>query len=119
MKPRWVLGDATGSTPKSTWRALARHSVGLANVRAFVLDEYLDASDGRPQSYRAVVDCEIAEPLGLIRSLVRTPGDDGEDTKASGRHERDIESAGGIDIRLENDRFFPALHQVRPQCIAQ
>lgn len=99
-KPRPVLGVATGSTPESTWRALARLDLDLSDLRAFALDEYLDIPDGHPESYRAVVDREIVEPLGLTRSLVRTPGDDGKDDGAPGRYERDIEAAGGIDVQI-------------------
>lgn len=95
-----VLGIATGSTPQTTWRALADRGLDLGRARAFALDEYLDIADGHPESYRAVVDREVVAPLGMDRAHVRTPGDDGKDEDAPARYERDIAAAGGVDVQV-------------------
>ena len=72
-RPDAVLGLATGSTPLSTWRALAARSLDLSRVRGFALDEYVGLPAGHPESYRAVITREVVEPLGLTPSLVRVP----------------------------------------------
>jgi glucosamine-6-phosphate deaminase len=100
-KPDAVLGLATGSTPLTTWRALAGRSLDLSAVRGFALDEYVGLPAGHPESYRAVITREVVETLGLTPSLVRVPGDDGGPIATAGaRYESDIRSAGGIDLQV-------------------
>lgn len=98
----FVLGVATGSSPESTWTALAAHITpeSLAAVRAFALDEYWDIPEGHPESYHAVVDRQITRTLHLNPELVRVPGDDGKDQEAPQRYEEDIRAAGGIDLQV-------------------
>ncbi|MGV8885952.1 MAG: glucosamine-6-phosphate deaminase [Microbacteriaceae bacterium] len=98
--PDAVLGLATGSTPLSTWSALAARSLDLTRVRGFALDEYVGLPAGHPESYRAVITREVVQPLGLTPSLVRVPGDDGPARGAGERYERDIVAAGGIDLQV-------------------
>lgn len=98
----FVLGVATGSSPETTWKALAARppKVGFGVVRAFALDEYWDLPEGHPQSYRAVVDRQITRMIHLNPELVRVPGDDGKDSQAPQRYEQDIRAAGGIDLQV-------------------
>jgi glucosamine-6-phosphate deaminase len=99
--PDAVLGLATGSTPLTTWRALAARSLDLSRVRGFALDEYVGLPAGHPESYRAVITREVVEPLGLRPELVRVPADDGLPLQGAGdRYERDIAAAGGIDLQV-------------------
>ena len=67
--PDVVLGLATGSSPVSAYRALARRvdagTLDLTTATAFALDEYVGLPEGHPQSYRAVISRDAAEPLGL------------------------------------------------------
>jgi glucosamine-6-phosphate deaminase len=101
QKPDAVLGLATGSTPLSTYAALAAKGLDLSRVRAFALDEYVGLPDGHPQSYRAVIAREAVEPLGLDPVNVRVPGDDGGPLRDAGdRYERALAEAGGIDVQL-------------------
>ena len=95
-----VLGLATGSTPLTTWSALAARSLDLAKVRGFALDEYVGLPPGHPESYRAVITREVVEPLGLTPALVRVPGDDGPVQGAGERYEEAITSAGGVDLQV-------------------
>ena len=96
-----VLGFATGSTPLSTYAALAARDLDLAAVRGFALDEYVGLPAGHPESYRAVIDREVVEPLGLQPRNVRVPGDDGLPLQGAGeRYEADIHAAGGVDLQL-------------------
>lgn len=100
-RPNAVLGLATGSTPLSTYRALAAHGLDLGAVQGFALDEYVGLPAGHPESYRAVIDREVVAPLGLQHRNVRVPGDDGLPLEGAGeRYERDIDAAGGVDLQL-------------------
>lgn len=99
-KPDAVLGLATGSTPLTTWAALGRRGLDLSRVRAFALDEYVGLEPGHPESYRAVIDREVVEPLGLTRALVHVPGDSGPLETAGDDYERAIDAAGGIDLQV-------------------
>ena len=69
-RPDAVLGLATGSTPLTTWRALADRGLDLSRVRGFALDEYVGLPAGHPESYRSVITREVVEPLG-VRALVQ------------------------------------------------
>jgi len=95
-----VLGLATGSTPLTTWSALAERSLDLSRVRGFALDEYVGLPAGHPESYSAVIRREVVEPLGLSPSLVRVPGDDGSAQGAGDRYEEAIHAAGGVDLQI-------------------
>jgi glucosamine-6-phosphate deaminase len=100
-KPEAVLGFATGSTPLSSYRAIARRGLDLSRVRGFALDEYVGLPVGHPQSYRSVITHEVVEQLGMTPSLVRVPGDDGGPLQGAGvRYEDDIVAAGGVDLQL-------------------
>jgi len=99
-KPDAVLGLATGSTPLTTWSALAERSLDLTSVRGFALDEYVGLPAGHPESYRAVITREVVEPLALTPTLVRVPGDDGPVQGAGERYEAAIRAAGGVDLQV-------------------
>lgn len=99
-KPDAVLGLATGSTPLTTWAALASRDLDLSRVRGFALDEYVGLEPGHPESYRAVITREVVEPLGLTPSLVRVPADNGPLETAGDDYENAINAAGGIDLQV-------------------
>ncbi|MGR2753604.1 glucosamine-6-phosphate deaminase [Agromyces arachidis] len=104
-RPDAVLGLATGSTPLSTYRALASRirdeRIDVSRVRGFALDEYVGLPEGHPESYRAVITREVVEPLGLDASLVHVPnGDPATIRTAAADYERAIEAAGGVDLQL-------------------
>ena len=99
-KPEAVLGLATGSTPLSTWRALAARRLDLSRVRGFALDEYVGLPAGHPESYSSVIAREVVEPLGLDPALVRVPADRGPLEAAGENYERAIVDAGGVDLQV-------------------
>ncbi|MEI5584256.1 MULTISPECIES: glucosamine-6-phosphate deaminase [unclassified Agromyces] len=104
-RPDAVLGLATGSTPLSTYRALARRlgdeALDVSRLRGFALDEYVGLPAGHPESYRAVIAREVVEPLGLTPSLVHVPnGDPATIRTAADDYERAIEAAGGVDLQI-------------------
>lgn len=98
--PEAVLGLATGSTPLSTWRALASRRLDLSRVRGFALDEYVGLPPEHPESYRSVITREVVEPLGLTPSLVRVPADRGPIELAGENYEKAIVDAGGVDLQV-------------------
>jgi glucosamine-6-phosphate deaminase len=100
-KPDAVLGLATGSSPLSSYAAIARRGLDLSGVRGFALDEYVGLASGSPQSYRSVITREVVEPLGMTPALVRVPGDDGGPLEGAGeRYEADLVASGGVDIQF-------------------
>jgi glucosamine-6-phosphate deaminase len=99
--PNAVLGLATGSTPLSSYAAIAHRGLDLSQARGFALDEYVGLPAGHPQSYRAVITRDVVEPLGMTPALVRVPGDDGGPLEGAGeRYETDLVAAGGVDIQF-------------------
>lgn len=103
-RPDAVLGVATGSTPGTTYRELARRVEGgldLSRCSAFALDEYVGIPEGHPESYRAVLDRTVREPLGLRADRVYVPDGGASDLDQACRdYEAAIEAAGGIDLQL-------------------
>ena len=98
---RPVLGVATGSTPLTTYRALASAGADLSGVRCFALDEYVGLPDGHPESYRAVLEREAVEPLGLDPALLAVPDASPATLASAGeRYEAAITAAGGVDVQL-------------------
>ncbi|WP_353826819.1 glucosamine-6-phosphate deaminase [Agromyces sp. SYSU T0242] len=104
-RPDAVLGLATGSTPLSTYRALARRiadeALDVSGVRGFALDEYVGLPAGHPEGYRQVITREVVEPLGLTPELVRVPnGDPAGIRTAAEDYDAAILDAGGVDLQI-------------------
>lgn len=89
------LGVATGSSPSPVYREMARRDLDLSGVTLFALDEYLGLPDGHSESYRAVVEREIAAPLRVHSDRVHLP--DGADPAA---YDELIASRGGVDLQI-------------------
>ncbi|MEV4954442.1 glucosamine-6-phosphate deaminase [Paenarthrobacter nitroguajacolicus] len=103
--PGIVLGLATGSTPLTTYSALAKAvregPIDVSAVRGFALDEYLGVPPEHPESYRSVITREVVEPLGLNPDYIFTPRGTGPGvTQAGAEYEAIITEAGGIDIQI-------------------
>ncbi|MET3904520.1 glucosamine-6-phosphate deaminase [Paenarthrobacter sp. 4246] len=103
--PATVLGLATGSTPLTTYSALAaivaEGAIDVSGVRGFALDEYLGVPPEHPESYRSVITREVVEPLGLSPDRVWTPRGTGPGiTQAGVEYEALIAEAGGVDIQI-------------------
>ncbi|OIQ68429.1 glucosamine-6-phosphate deaminase [mine drainage metagenome] len=97
-----VLGVATGSSPLPVYQALAKkRTPKLSGITAFALDEYVGLPYEHDQSYHAVIEREVTEPLGLAPSKVYVPDGAAEDVaKACVDYEREIKAAGGIDLQI-------------------
>lgn len=89
------LGVATGSSPSPVYREMTRRGLDLSGVTLFALDEYMGLPLGHPESYRAVVEREIARPLGVPGDRVNLP---------DGTHPADydqlIAASGGVDLQI-------------------
>lgn len=100
-----VLGLATGSTPLSSYQALAakvaEQGTDLSGVRGFALDEYVGIPLEHPESYRSVITREVVEPLGLNPELVHVPNGSYDGIQTAGdEYEAAIEAVGGIDLQI-------------------
>lgn len=99
--PAAVLGVATGSTPLELYRYLHRSGVDFSRTTAFALDEYVGLPAGHPQGYRAIVEREVVETLGLDPARVHVPnGDTAQLEHAGADYEAAIEAAGGVDVQI-------------------
>ncbi|KQO94465.1 glucosamine-6-phosphate deaminase [Leifsonia sp. Leaf264] len=104
-RPDAVLGLATGSTPLSTYRALATRihaeQIDVSAVRGFALDEYIGLPVGHPESYHSVIHREVVEPLGLDPARIEVPNGDPSGILTSGdEYETAIIAAGGVDLQI-------------------
>ena len=103
-RPAAVLGLATGSSPVAMYAELvARHRTGTgpsyAEVRAFLLDEYVGLPPGHPQSYRATIARELTDDLGLPADRVHSP-DPTDLPTAGAAYEAQLAEAGGVDLQV-------------------
>lgn len=89
------LGVATGSSPSPVYREMARRGLDLSGVILFALDEYIGLPPGHPESYRAVVEREIARPLGVADDRVNLP-----DGARPAEYDQLIAASGGVDLQI-------------------
>ncbi len=104
-RPDAVLGLATGSSPEPVYDDLvARQKAGtvsFARARAFQLDEYVGLPEGHPESYRAVLQREVADRLDFADGALHGPDGRADDLVAAcAAYEREIAEAGGVDLQL-------------------
>ena len=104
-KPGAVLGLATGSSPLSVYRDLARRyaagKLSLAGARAFLLDEYVGLASGHPQSYRSFLARELEAHVDFASAAVHGPDVHADDLLAAcDAYEAAIVAAGGVDLQL-------------------
>ena len=82
-----VLGVATGSSPLSTYQALARLAkadmADFSNLSAFALDEYIGLSPDDERSYTATIKHTVTEQLGLDPANVHVPEGSARDLVAA------------------------------------
>lgn len=104
-KPDAVLGLATGSSPLSTYAALARRfragEVSFAKAQGFLLDEYVGLAADHPERYRAVVERELEQLVDFADGAVQGPDGLAADLPAACLdYEGRITAAGGVDLQL-------------------
>lgn len=104
-KPDIVLGLPTGRTPLPLYAALRDQSrasgTDWSAVRTFNLDEFLGVSAADPGSYRAYMDRELFDavgvPAGRVGFLDGRAADPGRECE---RYEAAIAAVGGIDLMV-------------------
>lgn len=100
----FVLGLATGSSPEPLYEELAvAHRAGrdFSRLQAFALDEYVGLDYGHPESYHAVLNRFVTEPLELRAEAVHAPDGMAEDLVAcAAEYDHAIAAAGGIDLQI-------------------
>jgi len=104
-RPDAVLGLATGSSPEPVYDDLvARCEAGTASfarARAFQLDEYVGLPAGHPESYRAVLQREVADRLDFRQGALHGPDGQADDLLAAcAAYDQEITAAGGVDLQL-------------------
>lgn len=104
VKPRSVLGLATGSTPIALYRELIRRyragEISFREVRSFNLDEYLGLGPDHPQSYRYFMDRELFGQIDIAPRNTQVPDGLGDPASVGDAYESLIEQAGGIDLQV-------------------
>ncbi|MGB0101114.1 MAG: glucosamine-6-phosphate deaminase [Nocardioides sp.] len=103
-QPAVVLGLATGSSPLPAYQELIRrHRAGTgpsyAEVRCFLLDEYVGLPPGHRETYRETIFRELTDALGIDRDRVASP-DPSDAEHAGRRYEEAIAAAGGVDLQV-------------------
>jgi glucosamine-6-phosphate deaminase len=102
--PDFTLGVATGSTPLPVYEALreeAASGTDFSHMAVFALDEYVGLPAGHHESYHAVIDREVAVPLGLRPEAVHVPDGSLAGIETAGeRYEQALIEHGGVDLQL-------------------
>ena len=125
MKPKCVLGLATGSTPVGTYKKLveknAKGEIDFSKVTSVNLDEYEGLDGTHDQSYRYFMNANLFDHVNIDKAKTFVPNGCAEDLKKEGHnYDELIKSLGGIDLQLlgigldghigfnEPDEFFTA-----------
>ena len=130
LKPRCVLGLATGSSPIGTYQKLIeayrQGRLDFSQVRTVNLDEYCGLTGDNPQSYRYFMDHQLFSQVNIPRENTFLPDGMAQDMEEeSRRYEVLVASLGGVDLQLlgighnghigfnePTDSFPPTVHQV-------
>lgn len=105
LKPRAVLGLATGSTPLGIYRNLVRdYKEGLLHfhqVTTFNLDEYVGLSGDHPASYRAFMQEHLFDHVDLPSSQAHVPNGAAPDLEEEcRRYEALLAAEGPVDLQV-------------------
>ena len=105
LKPRCVLGLATGSSPIGTYdRLVESYEAGrldFSQVRTVNLDEYCGLDGANPQSYRYFMDHHLFSRVNIKPENTYWPNGVAPDLEAEAdRYEALVESLGGVDLQL-------------------
>ena len=105
MKPRAVLGLATGSTPIGMYKQLIewykKGDLDFSQVTSVNLDEYKGLSGDNDQSYRYFMNTNLFDHVNIDKSRTYVPNgleEDGE--KACADYNEIIRNVGGVDMQL-------------------
>jgi len=96
-----VIGLATGSTPLALYRELIAMKLDWRKVTTFNLDEYISLAPDHPQSYNYFMWENLFKHVNVLKKNVHVPDGLARDIpKFCVKYEKQIRSAGGIDVQL-------------------
>ncbi|MCR5837764.1 MAG: glucosamine-6-phosphate deaminase [Lachnospiraceae bacterium] len=105
MKPKCVLGLATGSTPLGTYAQLIdwynKGDLDFSEVTSINLDEYKGLSPENDQSYRYFMNKNLFDHINIDKSRTFVPdGLEMDSEKACADYNAIIRNSGGVDLQL-------------------
>lgn len=105
LRPKAVLGLATGSTPIGLYEQLVHmHQRGLldfSKIKTVNLDEYRGLEPDDEQSYAWFMNHHLFQHVNLNRSNTHLPDGSNPDAEAEcARYDKLIKNLGGIDVQL-------------------
>ncbi len=105
VKPKSVLGLATGSTPLGMYELLgqwcAAGDVDFSNAISINLDEYKGLRPDNDQSYRYFMETNLFKHINIAPENTHVPDGTRDDAKAEcARYDALIEELGPIDLQL-------------------
>lgn len=105
MKPKCVIGLATGSTPLGTYAQLIewykKGDLDFREVTTINLDEYKGLSPENDQSYRYFMNKNLFDHINIDKTNTHVPnGLEPDSEKACAQYNEIIKSSGGVDLQL-------------------
>lgn len=105
MKPKCVLGLATGSSPLGTYKKMAEKNklgeIDFSKVKTINLDEYVGLSCEHEQSYRYFMNNNLFKHINIDIENTYVPNGCATDIEAECKnYDSLIENLGGIDLQL-------------------
>lgn len=105
MKPKCVLGLATGSTPLGTYAQLIdwykKGDLDFSEVTSINLDEYKGLSPENDQSYRYFMNENLFKHINIKKENTYVPdGLEMDSEKACSDYNNIIKNSGGVDLQL-------------------
>lgn len=105
MKPKCVIGLATGSTPVGTYSQLIewykKGDLDFSEVTTINLDEYKGLSPENDQSYRYFMNKNLFDHINIDKDNTFVPnGLEPDSAKACAEYNQIIIDKGGIDLQL-------------------
>ena len=105
LKPRCVLGLATGSSPIGTYTKLVEAyragRLDFSQVRTVNLDEYCGLAGDNPQSYRYFMNHHLFSQVNTPQENTYLPNGTASDMEEESRRYEDlVEELGGADLQL-------------------
>jgi glucosamine-6-phosphate deaminase len=105
LKPKSVLGLATGSTPEKTYEYIRKKydkdEVDFAKTVTFNLDEYIGLGKEDPQSYRYFMDQHLFNHINVKEENIYIPNGLAQDIEWECiNYEEEIRKHDGIDLQL-------------------
>ena len=105
LKPKCVLGLATGSSPLGTYEKIAEKNrageIDFSKVKTINLDEYVGLSGDHEQSYRYFMNNNLFKHINIDINNTYVPNGCATDIEAECKaYDSLIEDLGGIDLQL-------------------